>query len=169
MAYDNNARSGAGQGGNRRPAPPRRIRPKVVFYGADGKISRELVDSVAQGCAACFVRPFDSDMEKEAKKDHIKASQLRKFYGEAKALELAWTTGRDGGSPERFSSVLPQIKLLKAKANYALGRNVVPECFQSWLCECVDQIREAGDFKAFLLHFEAVVGFAYGLGLKDND
>lgn len=163
--YTRNAGYGAGRSG--RPSSPKRELPKIAFYGADGKVSGDLVDSTALKCAECFVRPYVSDDEKEEKKDQIKTSQLRKFYADVKSLEMAWTAGRNGGSEERFSAVLPQVKLLKAKASYALGRKVVPDTFKTWLCTCIDQVRGIEDFRAFLLHFEAVVGFAYGLGLKD--
>ncbi|WP_298068389.1 type III-A CRISPR-associated protein Csm2, partial [uncultured Mailhella sp.] len=70
-------------------------------------------------------------------------------------------------SDEAFAGILPQIKILKAKAAYAKGRKVVPSAFSDWIAQHVDAINKPADFKAFLLHFEAVVGFCYGEGLKD--
>lgn len=60
------------------------------------------------------------------------------------------------------------IKLLKAKAAYAFKRDLVPDSFREWIGKNVDMINEARDFQAFLLYFEAVVGFCYGNGLKDK-
>jgi len=131
--------------------------PPVKFYeGTDKKVIRkELLDSDACKCAEAFLA-FGN------KKEKIKSSQLRKFYGTAKSLELA-------GKAKSFTVILPQIKLMKAKVAYAQSRGVVPNSFKSWLTSCVDAIADEKDFEAFLLHFEAVVGFAYGAGLKDND
>ena len=131
--------------------------PQVKFYEAgdtEKKLIRsDLLDKEADTCAKAFV---------EGK---IKAAQLRKFYGAVKALELVWKS--KGADDDSFRTILPQIKLMKAKASYAKGRKVVPDCFAAWLSSCADMISDTRDFEAFLLHFEAVVGFAYGEGLKD--
>ncbi len=89
----------------------------------------------------------------------INYTQLRKFYGDVKALERQWRAG--GGSEATFASVLPLFRLLKAKSDYAQKRRVVPRTFRDWLWEHVDSVKKARDFEVFLLHFEAVVGFAY--------
>ncbi len=68
-----------------------------------------------------------------------------------------------GADDAAFARVLPLIKLLKAKSNYAWKRNVVPESFRKWLCDHVDSVNSPRDFRVFLLHFEAVVGFSYGV------
>ena len=98
-------------------------------------------------------------------KDSIKSSQLRKFYADVKSLERTWEYQKR--SEAAFLGILPQIKILKAKAAYAQGRGVVPPAFTQWVNTHVDAVSTSADFKAFLLHFEAVVGFCYGEGLKD--
>ncbi|MDD6087824.1 MAG: type III-A CRISPR-associated protein Csm2 [Desulfovibrionaceae bacterium] len=98
-------------------------------------------------------------------KNSIKASQLRKFYADVKGLELSWKYQQR--TEEAFVTILPQLKILKAKSRYAQARGVVPPAFSSWIEEHVNAIRNTQDFEAFLLHFEAVVGFCYGEGLKD--
>lgn len=115
-----------------------------------------------------------------AVKGELRTSQLRRFYGDVRSLKLAWESRRAdagraaeerkdaaGRDEEAFASILPQIKMLKAKVAYARARKVVPESFRAWLSACADAVNDARDFQAFLLHFEAVVGFAYGEGLKD--
>lgn len=111
---------------------------KLVIHGYDGKVDQ---------------------------KNSIKSSQLRKFYGDVKNLEQLWVNQHK--SETAFLGILPQIKMLKAKVAYARGRGVVPQFFASWLSDNVDSISTQKDFAAFLLHFEAVVGFCYGEGLKD--
>ena len=91
-------------------------------------------------------------------KNLLKTSQLRKFYADVKSLERQWQA--KGGDNAAFISILPMIKLLKAKSDYAQKRNVVPPNFKEWLWKHVDSVSDERDFSAFLLHFEAVVGFS---------
>lgn len=89
----------------------------------------------------------------------MNSSQLRKFYEDVKSLERQYQAAQNE-QQLAFARILPMIKLLKAKSEYALKRKVVPASFKDWLWENVDSINDASDFKAFLLHFEAVVGFS---------
>lgn len=104
----------------------------------------------------------------------ITSAQLRKFYNEFKGLERKYQTKMLSRTPgetakdEIFISILPQIKIMKAKVSYAKSRNVVPDVFEKWMKDSVDSINSAKEFEDFLLHFEAIVGYAYGTGkLKD--
>lgn len=159
MGYNDNKNfwKGASGGFSKHTAPA--DLPKIVFFEESDvkkeKIRQAVVDDDAQKCAQAFITPSFGKK--------INSSQLRKFYAEAKSLELAWNTQ----GKANFGNLLPRIKLLKAKAAYAKERGVVPDDFRKWLWNCVDNIKDGRDFEAFLLHFEAVVGFAYGLGLKD--
>lgn len=104
----------------------------------------------------------DSKAEEAAKsfleRPELKTSQLRRFYSDVKSLERQLLDAQD--EQAAFGRILPMIKLLKAKSEYALKRKVVPESFRRWLWNNVDSINDVLDFKAFLLHFEAVVGFS---------
>lgn len=136
-------------------------------YYKDGAINPELVTTLAEDWADKFVprrdkRTYQSPPGKQIK---LNTAQLRRFYGEVKRLELRWQNSEN--KPQTFLEILPMIKLLKAKAAYANKRELVPESFKEWIWQNVDLIREARDFTAFLLYFEAVVGFCYGNGLKD--
>lgn len=119
----------------------------IEYFTSGDNINPALVTSDAQRAAESFF----SDPKKP-----IMASQLRKFYGDVKTLELRKKNGA------AFEAILPLIKLLKAKSAYACKRNVVPQSFREWLWKNVDNINTERDFTAFLLHFEAVVGFCYG-------
>lgn len=123
----------------------------IKYYSEDGHLDAKWVDDEAQKAAKSFF---------EDSRNSIKSSQLRKFYSDIKSLERKWQAS--GESDDDFKRILPMIKLLKAKSDYAQKRKVVPLTFKKWLWTHVDSIKGARDFKAFLLHFEAVVGFSYG-------
>ena len=133
-----------------------------MYYKTDGSLDPKWVDSEALAVARKLVM---KNSYGKTDKDSIKSSQLRKFYADVKSLERTWEY--QDCSDAAFLGVLPQIKILKAKAAYAQGRGVVPPAFTQWMNSHVDAVSTAADFKAFLLHFEAVVGFCYGEGLKD--
>ena len=135
-----------------------------MYYQNDGTtIDSKWVDSEARAVAKKLViKTHDNKLDQERS---IKSSQLRKFYAEVKSLERLWEYQKR--SEAAFMGILPQIKILKAKAAYARGRKTVPPFFTEWMNKHADAINTTEDFKAFLLHFEAVVGFCYGEGLKD--
>ncbi len=119
------------------------------------------------------VEKVAEDLAKEFVKEKITSAQLRKFYNEFKELERKYQTKMLAKTSDTISkddilnSILPQIKIMKAKVSYAKSRKVVPQVFENWLKKSVDGINSAKEFEAFLLHFEAIVGYAYGTGLKD--
>lgn len=117
------------------------------------------------------------DVEKNAENlavqfvdEKITSAQFRKFYNEFKGLERKYQTKMlaDDNKENAFISILPQVKIMKAKVSYARSRKTVPLVFENWLKDAVDSINSAKQFEDFLLHFEAVLGYAYGTGkLKD--
>jgi len=117
---------------------------------------------------------LDSEARKKAeslKKGGMTSAQLRRFYGEVKNLEKKATDNETGEiSEQKFLTVLPMVKMMKSKVAYANNpsNKKVPDEFREWMDEHLDSIESHRDFRAFLLHFEAVVGFCYGLGLKNN-
>lgn len=129
----------------------------------DGEhIRKELVSSEAEDAAKRFVT------RNERQKHPITSAQLRKFYNEFKGLEkkLQFRAKTADVEESAFRGILPLVKMVKSKVAYASGGNKVPRSFADWLNANVDAINSARDFRAFLLHFEAVVGFCYGCGLK---
>lgn len=136
---------------------------KQFEYFKGDAINPELVTTLAQEWANKFV---PRQVAGQRNQRPINSAQLRRFYGDVKNLEMRWENSQD--KEKTFREILPMIKLLKAKAAYANKRALVPESFKSWIWENVDMINEMKDFKAFLLFFEAVVGFCYGNGLGDN-
>lgn len=107
---------------------------------------------------------LDEDAQKAAKsivgegRTTLTQSQLRRFFNEFRALEKkVKASGEDG-----FKKTLPLIKMVNSKAEYASNRqsNKIPEAFTKFLKDNIKQINDKKDFEAFMLHFEAVVGFS---------
>ena len=120
---------------------------RSMYYKDDGKtMDPRWVDSEALSIAKKLVA---KDYNGKIDKNNIKSSQLRKFYADVKSLERTWEY--QGCTDTAFLGILPQIKILKAKAAYALGRGVVPPAFASWINTHVDNISSSNDFRAFLL------------------
>lgn len=134
------------------------------FEGED--IRKELLSSEAEAAASKFV--VKNDRGYLDQRSSITSAQLRKFYNEFKGLEkkLQFKAKTPELEEAAFRSILPLVKMVKSKVAYATGGNKVPKGFADWLNKNVDTVNSARDFKAFLLHFEAVVGFCYGLGMK---
>ena len=127
----------------------------VNYYLNEKDIDPAWVDEKAQAAAKSF---FETATP-------LTDSQLRRFYGDVKTLERQWMS--HDGDDAAFAAILPLIKLLKAKVTYASTRKVVPDTFRAWLCKHVDSVNSIRDFRAFTLHFEAVVGFSYGFADKN--
>lgn len=140
--------------------------PKDTFsYFENGTINPELVTTFAKKWADRFAPDKNKQPDSGVIQKSINSAQLRRFYGDVKNLEMRWQNSSD--KEKTFHEILPMIKLLKAKAAYAHGRQLVQTNFRDWIWENVDMINTEDDFRAFLLYFEAVVGFCYGNGLKD--
>ena len=121
---------------------------------------------------------FSNRAEKDAEKfgtekfdDKVKeltSAQLRRFFGEMKGYYQRWRN--QGKSEEAFDILLPLVKMMKSKVYYAVNLNKpkqskIPHSFASFLLGGIEQIKDSKDFEAFILYFEAVVGFLYGKAL----
>ncbi|MFK5926408.1 MAG: type III-A CRISPR-associated protein Csm2 [Desulfuromusa sp.] len=136
------------------------------YYDDAGNLRAGLLDIDAQRDAESFVRVRD-------KRDKLNANQLRRFYNECKNLEKRFSFAKQNqtgevGTGAAFLQVLPLIKMLKAKVSYAANPSnpKIPRTFSSWLNTSIDGIDNEKDFEAFLLSFEAVVGYCYGAGIS---
>ena len=141
------------------------------YYDDSGNLKIGLLDAQAQQFAESFVRVAD-------RRGKLNANQLRRFYNECKNLEKRFEFIRQKRVNESDSSaeatqaaflqVLPLIKMLKAKVSYAANPSnpKIPGSFATWLNQSIDAIENEKDFEAFLLSFEAVVGFCYGAGIS---
>ena len=93
----------------------------------------------------------------------LTGSQLRRFYEEAKNIGKNIKTDESN-----FDAMLPIIKMMKSKAAYAYGKEKIPKEFKDFIFNMIDSIKNAKEYKAFLLCFEAVVGYFYGEGGKQR-
>jgi len=138
----------------------------MSYFDEKGNIRVGLLETDAFELAKSFVLYY-TDKRGERRLDEKKSlssSQMRRFFGEFRQLEKRV-------EKEGFDAVKPLIKMVKSKASYAANRpsNKIPKNFKSFLEDNVDMIETKADFKAFILHFEAVVGFFYGIpGVRNN-
>lgn len=140
-----------------------------IYFDDNGHMRKELLGDEAEKFAKTFVvlRPDGKVDEKNS----IKSAQLRRFYGDLKNLEKKLEfKEQTENSAEAFLSILPLVKMVKSKVAYAsnLKNRKIPDYFATWLNKNIDAINTAEDFRAFMLHFEAVVGFCYGHGLSNS-
>lgn len=83
-----------------------------------------------------------------------KPSQIRKFYDEVLRFDSELKT-----NPAEFENKLPYIKMLNAKAAYAMARDLVSKGFKDFISASLNQIKDKDDFDAFTGLFEAFIGY----------
>ncbi len=83
-----------------------------------------------------------------------KPTQIRKFYDEVLRFESMLKT-----NPNEFENILPYLKMLNAKAAYAMGRDLVSKGFKDFIATSLNQIKDKDDFDAFAGLFEAFMGY----------
>jgi len=129
----------------------------MKYFDEKGNIRNGLLDREAEEKAKSFVHPRDRNS------NPLTSAQLRRFYNEFKGLEKKVAA-------KGFDATLPLIKMVKSKAAYSANPKnpKIPRAFKDFLSENIDAINQKRDFEAFMLFFEAVVGFCYGQGMKNN-
>ena len=135
------------------------------YYNDDGHIREALLDKEAREQARKFVNARDKALN---------SNQLRRFYNECKTLERRFqfmSQQIDGEHAQKmaFLRIAPLLKMLKAKVSYATNpkRKKIPDSFATWLNQSIDAVKNEQDFIAFMLSFEAVVGYCYGEGIAN--
>lgn len=83
-----------------------------------------------------------------------KPTQIRKFYDEVLRFDSMLKT-----NPNEFENILPYLKMLNAKAAYAMGRDLVSKGFKDFISTSLNQIKDKDDFDAFSGLFEAFMGY----------
>lgn len=141
----------------------------MKYFDDKGNIRPELLGTESEKVAEKFVVRLPNG--KRDDRNSLNSAQLRRFYGDLKNLERKLAFRQQAGKEaDPFLAVLPLVKMVRSKVAYASNpRNAkIPQAFKRWLDENIDAIETAEDFKAFMLHFEAVVGFCYGLGMSNS-
>ena len=96
----------------------------------------------------------------EHEEPQLTMTQLRAFYQHAKRAEDAWRRKRL--SP---AEAVNEVKKLGYHANDRLGKKRIPQTFHDFVRLNVESVKADDDgrsLKAFLEHFEALVGFCAG-------
>lgn len=83
-----------------------------------------------------------------------KPTQIRKFYDEVLRFDSMLKT-----NPGEFEIMLPYLKMLNAKAAYAMGRDLVSKGFKDFISTSLNNIKDKDDFDAFAGLFEAFMGY----------
>jgi len=136
------------------------------YFDANDNIRADLLGKEAYDQAKSFI-VYYYNRNREKKLDTNKSltsAQLRRFFNEFRRLEKKVKI-------EGFERVKPLIKMVKSKAAYASNpkKPKIPQTFKDFLVKHIDTINSEKEFQAFMLHFEAVVGFFYGFeGVKNN-
>jgi len=139
----------------------------MSYFDESGTIRVDLLDQEAKDQADKFVvlsYNKKSGRNEVNSRKSLSSAQLRRFFHEFRQLEKKVDV-------EGFDRVKPLIRMVKSKASYASNpaNPKIPETFKDFLIDNVNSIDEEEDFRAFMLYFEAVVGFFYGIeGVKNN-
>lgn len=110
-------------------------------------IREEFLDRKAQELAESFSKRESHPVKREA----LSQTQLRRFFNDLRNLEKRV-------NQSSFERVKPLIKMVKSKVAYS--REKIPSTFENFMNETISAIQTEKDFRAFMLHFEAVVGFS---------
>ena len=81
-------------------------------------------------------------------------TQLRKFFDEVIRFQTLLQ-----GDGEQFSALLPYIKMINAKAAYAMGRELIGPQMKNFISDSLKQVNDKDDFELFCSFFEAFMGF----------
>lgn len=81
-------------------------------------------------------------------------TQIRKFYDEVLRFDSMVKA-----NPSEFESILPYLKMLNAKAAYAMGRDLVSKGFKDFISYSLGQVHTKDDFDVFADLFEAFIGY----------
>ena len=129
----------------------------MSYFDDAGTIREELLDAKAEEQAKEFVK-YSRQGDRVDRRNSLSSAQLRRFFSEFRQLEKRVNT-------VGFDKVKPLIKMVKSKANYSANPSnpKIPKSFKDFLVSNIDDINSGQDFEAFMLHFEAVVGFFYGI------
>lgn len=119
---------------------------KIQFKGKEPKdIDPDLFNGVASEVAKTIA---------DTKKELNKPTQLRRFYDEI----VMWES-KAGMNQDKFPEYLPFIRMINAKAAYALGRSLVDKNFVELIGHGLKQVETYPDLRHFKLFMEAFMGF----------
>jgi CRISPR-associated protein Csm2 len=116
--------------------------------------SKQAVDpQLFSAKAEALAKVLNEDHETSRRRAN-KRTQIRKFFDEVVRLDMTAKSGR-----QEWTSVLPLVHMLTAKAAYARGRELVSDTFLKFIKDSVDQVETQKDLNIFSTFFEAFIGF----------
>lgn len=121
---------------------------EIKFWKDKNKklIDPELFSKMAEDLAKAVFEQSNNKMNKP--------TQIRKFYDEVVRFDSIVKTNH-----EEFEMILPYLKMLNAKAAYAMGRDLISMNFKNFIQNSIKQINDKDDFSAFAGLFEAFIGY----------
>jgi len=111
-------------------------------------------DDRVMALAESLGREFAQGFRKEKREGG--RTQVRKVYGEVRALQEKAKGG--------FDSVRPELRLIQAHVAYAVGRDTLPPAFKEFADEVIARLLAAGrkeDLDRFIKFFEAMYAHFY--------
>jgi CRISPR-associated protein Csm2 len=148
--YSNPREPSSYQGGQRQGYQNRDDRPSFDVNRIEFKKRPEKPDSyLFSDCAEDAARAM-ADPRGQVNK----STQLRRFYD-----ELVMWQEKVGNDDAKFTDCEPYIRMLKAKAAYALGRQHVDDRFRSMFNQMIDQSKDPATLRQAKLFFEAFMAY----------
>ena len=124
---------------------------KIEFWKDKDK---QIVDpGLFSSQAEVFAKKMAGDHENSRGKVN-KRTQIRKFFDEVVHLDMTAKS-----RPDDWSSILPLVHMMTAKAAYASGRVLVSDSFLQFIKQSVEQVDDPKDLSVFATFFEAFIGF----------
>lgn len=96
------------------------------------------------------------------------SSQVRRFYDEIVMWDEKINSKAPAVRDEIFSDCVPYIWMITAKLAYAKGRKLITDDFQTIFTLLIKQINNPLTLKQAKTFFEAYIGFAKALELKER-
>ena len=129
---------------------------KEGYWDNKGNIREELLTIEAEEVAKSF------------KEGRLTNSQLRAFFNEIKGL-----SNRIDGKKENWDKVYPMVLMIKSKVEYRSSKDSKMASLKHFLKRSVAYIQKENRankgyeaFETFVIFFETVVGYSYGLGIR---
>lgn len=103
--------------------------------------------------------------------DALSTTQIRRYYSEVKALDYRVKRWMPTEKKEaKFAEILPLVKMMRAKVEYKRNANSgkISLSFAQFMADCIYSVNNLEEFNAFVLYFEAVMGFYVGRNSKES-
>jgi CRISPR-associated protein Csm2 len=152
MAFQSYSQHSQGAYGNSRPSAPPAPEIDVSKIKFAQPLDPELFADIAQAAAKAIAE------EGRGKKN--KSTQLRKFYDELVMWhdKVFFEQGEEAKAA-KYTALAPFIKMMRAKAAYAKGRDHVSAGFEKLFSHLIGQVKTPDTLRDAKLFMEAFMGF----------